>query len=334
VQYALAVSNFDLTEDSGEETERPNRMRFAFIASTDNHRARPGSGYKEFSRRTMTDVIGPRDAEWSERFAPPVQAPVARSVADPPPGALGSYVSFERARSFLTTGGLAAVHASGRNRQAIWDAFQRKEVYGTSGPRILLWFHLLNDDAGVLPMGSETEMQAVPRFRVQAAGAFKQKPGCPDHVLDSLTPAKLQNLCSGECYHPSDERYLISRIEVIRIRPQQYSGEQVNPLIESPWRVFQCADNSAGCAVEFEDPDFIDATRDTVYYVRAIQEPSSAVNGDPLRCEFDADGNCTKVNICAAGFPQDPNENCLDEIEERAWSSPIFIDFRRKPDSR
>lgn len=69
VQYALAVSNFDLMEDLVEESARPHRMRFAFIASTDNHRARPGSGYKEFSRRTMTDVIGPRDAEWSDRFA-------------------------------------------------------------------------------------------------------------------------------------------------------------------------------------------------------------------------------------------------------------------------
>ena len=37
---------------------------------------------------------------------------------------------------------------------------------------------------------------------------------------------------------------------------------------------------------------------ETAYYVRVLQEESLAVGGDPLRCERDEEGNCTKINIC------------------------------------
>jgi hypothetical protein len=327
VQHALTVTGFGEDPGNANDPVASRRMRFGLIGSTDNHRARPGAGYKEFGRHRMADVLTPKDADWVERLAPEPEMPEPRSVKDPPPGSVGSQVNFERARSYLTTGGLAAIHADGRDRAAIWDALKRRETYGTSGPRILLWFELLTDDGDVLPMGSATAARSAPRFRVRAAGSFRQRPGCPQHVSSALTPERLERLCLGECYNPSNSRYLIERIEVVRIRPQRYAGEPVAPLIESPWRLFECPAEESGCVVEFDDPEFAVNRRDTLYYARAIQEPTAAVNGRPLACDYDADGRCIEVRACGQYPPADQNDDCLAEIGERAWSSPIFVDY-------
>ena len=71
--------------------------------------------------------------------------------------------------------------------------------------------------------------------------------------------------------------------------------------------------------------EFPEAARDALYYVRAIEEPTLAVNADPLRCRFDANGRCVAVDLCNALTPAE--DDCLDLTEQRAWSSPIYLDF-------
>jgi hypothetical protein len=324
-QYALALTNFD-------DPQRPRRFEFGVIASSDNHRARPGTGYKPVDRKLTTEANGLRDATWSERVYPP-EEPEARSVAIDALDLTRGFgtLEAERQASFFMTGGLAAVHADGRDRDAVWEALRRKEVYGTSGPRILLWFQLLNAERpdgtfGAVPMGSSVRLAENPRFEVRAVGSFEQKPGCPDHVTGALDAERLARICGGECYHPSDRRVPITRIEVVRVRPQSFPGEDVEGLVEDPWRVIPCDPDPAGCVARFEDPDFASAGRDAVYYVRAIEAPTPTINAANLRCEVDAEGRCVKVNPCYGDDYKTPADDpCTAPSEERAWSSPIFV---------
>jgi hypothetical protein len=320
-QYAMAISDF-----SGDE---PRRFRFGFIGSSDNHSARPGTGYKEYERRRMTEGSGPNTPAWIDSLynhrgdpAPASKARSEISVISP----LYNISNMERASSFFMTGGLVAVHSQGRSRDDVWSALQRKEVYGTSGPRILLWFDLLNGpDDETLPMGSETKLSHAPHFEVRAAGAFKQKPGCPEHSLEGLSPDRLESLCRGECYNPSDERLKIERIEIVRIKPQRTPDEPVGNLIEDPWRSFACPDDEAGCSISFSDDRFVDADREFIYYARAIQEATPAVNGGGLRCKFNDKGDCIEVDPCYGDSRTDLTDDCMTEVEQRAWSSPIFV---------
>jgi hypothetical protein len=307
------------------------RFRFGVIGSSDNHTARPGTGYKEVNRREMTEATGFRaDAPQAlRRLAErPPEEPLPRAVAWEPQGLAFGGQDRERMASFLTTGGLAAVHAAGRDRDAIWEALDRREVYATSGGRTLLWFDLVNAPGGRVPMGGEVETMAVPEFEVRAMGAFEQRAGCPDYAVSALSPERLHHLCRGECHNPSDRRKPITRIEVVRIRPQTGPLEKLDPLIEDPWLVLPCDDAGQGCVARFRDPEFRGMGRDTVYYVRAIEAPTPAVNGAGLRCTRDEDGRCVEVHACHGSEVRTPyEEDCLAEIEERAWSSPIFVDF-------
>ena len=317
VQYLMAL---------GRQTPEgdPLRFRFGFIASSDNHSARPGTGYKEVARTAFTET----------RFGNFLKTPLGRGAdKEPRPRSkaveLGDirapFLAFETERqaSFFLNGGLAAVHAAGRDRDAIWEAMQRREVYGTSGPRILLWFDLLNAPGGSpASMGSEVAISESPIFQARAVGSFEQNPGCPDDAADALTPEQRERLCRGECYHPSDRRRPISRIEVVRIRPQRGANEAIEGLVEDPWKVFECSGDPAGCQVAFTDETFRSAGRDALYYVRAIEAPSLAVGANPLGCSYDESGRCVEVKPC---FGRPDDDECLAETEERAWSSPIFV---------
>ncbi|MCP4039669.1 MAG: DUF3604 domain-containing protein, partial [bacterium] len=140
-QYIMALRNFD-------DPENPKRFEFGFMAASDNHTARPGTGYKEYGRIYTTEArLTQSGARVLGDVLPlPKVDPLPESIRFDPEGG-GAFFNLreaERGSSFFLTGGLMAVHSEGRSRDEIWQAMERREVYGTSGPRILLWFDLLN----------------------------------------------------------------------------------------------------------------------------------------------------------------------------------------------
>ena len=315
-QYALAIQNFD-------DPKNPQRLNMGFIASSDNHRARPGTGYKATTRLKTTEAAH-LSQSWRQRLFPTrdktaIPEPIVQEIVQE----MGfGAVEMERQASFWTTGGLAAVHSQGRSRDEIYAAMQRRETYGTSGPRMLLWF---NTKQGA-PMGSTVRATSSPEFEVKAVGAHKQKPGCPEDAVAALGEERIQKLCANECFNPSNERLKISRIEIIRIRPQAYAGEDVSQLIDDKWKVHNCRDDGNGCSFSFTDPEFADSQRAATYYARAIQEPTLRINGDNLGCTYDDEGNCVKLNICYGDDRTSASDDCKSEVEERAWSSPIYVE--------
>ena len=283
-----------------EEKDVLNSFKLGLIGSTDNHKARAGSGYKEFARKSMGDSWGAKDnLTW---LLPP-----------------------ERGASFYSTGGLVAVHAPKLERNAIYNSLYQREVYATSGERILLWFNLLDSENGITPMGRERNISQKPQFEVTAIGSFKQKPGCPEYVHTAMSAEEISRLCLNECYNPSNERNKIDRIEIVKITPTT-ELDSISNNIQDPWKVFTCNDKGEGCSANFFDDEYVLNNKSSLYYARAIQEPTNIVGGDPLRCELNEAGECIKIRPCYSSGPDfDPNDDCLALVGERAWSSPIFL---------
>lgn len=331
VQAGLAITNFD-----GEE---PVRFSWGFIGSSDTHTARPGIGYKAFARHYMTDVSGATTERVAGYFVQREREQPAHSIALEREWLIQNIgfqiTEVERQASFFTGGGLVAAHATERSRDGVWDALQSREVYATSGLRQLLWFDLVDATGETLaPMGASADLDDNPTFRVRAVGSLKQNPGCPDYAVRGLPADRLQQLCRGECYNPGNDRHLITRIEIVRIRPQITPDENIDALIEDTWLTLPCDDQGEGCTVEFTDPDFAASARDTLYYVRAIQEPTGQVNGDALRCEYDENGRCIQANPCFGDYRTDMAEECVTSVEHRAWSSPIYLGYQPAIEAR
>lgn len=214
--------------------------------------------------------------------------------------------------------GFAAAWAEENTRDAIYQAFRRKEVFATSGPRIRLRFFAGYDfEANMLSAANGIE-QAYANG-VTMGGTLLAKQQAADNssspgfmVIASADPknAPLQRIQIVKGWVDSAGKTYENVIDVACAH-----GAEVNPHTN------RCPDNGArvdisDCSINPEsgsaqlstlwhDPEF-DPQQRAFYYARAIENPT---------CRW------STWDAIRAGVA--PRPDLATTIQERAWSSPI-----------
>jgi len=261
-----------------------NPYRLGIIASTDTHNGTPGlTDERDFvgHRGTDDDTAAKRLGNGSLT-----------------PGGIE-----------FSGGGLTAVWAEENSRPSLFAALRRREVYGTSGPRLTVRFFgapslpadLCSDPnlvskayAAGVPMGSVLpKLGTAPSFVVAAL----RDPGTPSHPS---VPLQRIQIVKGWRDAAGNHQ------AVYDIGGNPNNGASVDA---------DCTPHGAGddslCAV-FTDPDF-HATDNAFYYARVLENPT---------CRW-------STYECNALALADRPASCTDPtipktVQERAWTSPIW----------
>lgn len=291
-QYARAALRRGLEQ---EAKLGANPFKFGLIGSTDAHTSLATSREDNFyGKNTPSEP----DAErWSHLF-----------FKGEKPGT--TYYNWETLAS-----GLAAVWARENTREAIWDAFKRKEVYATTGSRILVrvfagWDFTPDEVeradfadrgyAGGVPMGGDLRQAPegkTPTFMIRALRD-------PDNAnLDRIQIIKGWVNKNGE----SEER--IYDVAVSDDRKIGANGRCKTPVGNTVNIADASYTNTIGdvlLTAYWKDPDF-DPNQRAFYYVRVIEIPK------PSWQAYDAKFYGVKIS----------SEVPLT-VQDRAYTSPIW----------
>lgn len=295
-----------------EEKGTGNPYKFGFIGSSDTH-----TGAISDDETNWFGKVGLLDSTSALRGAVPLpeeQVKALRAASDNP--ALVKQGDAEYRKSATETwsaAGLAAVWAEENTREAIYNAFRRKETFATSGPRIRVRFFAGYgyDDAMLeskdmvkrayadgVTMGGDLLAQKgdTPKFLVWAtrdasSAALQRIQIIKGYMKEGKSYEKVYDVvCSdGLVVDPATHR-CPDNGATVDITDCSYSLDKGDPELKAVW----------------SDPDF-DADQRAFYYVRALENPT---------CRW------STWDAIRAGVP--PRPDLKSTIQERAWSSPIW----------
>ena len=274
-----------------------NPYRFGVIGASDTHNA--AGSFEE-------------DNYWSKTGLMDIE-PYTRGSVPLPDSSPGNPEYAQGAAQYWGASGLAGVWAESNTRDAIFDAFRRKETFSTSGPHIKVRFFAGYDiDESLLdapdaiakayakgvPMGADlpADGERAPRFLAWAARdadtvALQRLQIIKGWVENGAThEAVIDIACSDEgTVDPSTQRC-----------PD--NGATVDPGTCS----VSADKGAAELKAVWQDPDF-DPTQRAFYYVRVLENP---------KCRW------STWDAIRAGVAPRPDMQAT--IQDRAWSSPIW----------
>lgn len=229
--------------------------------------------------------------------------------------------------SFNTNpGGFFGVWAEENSRDAIFDAIRRREVFGTSGPRIQpRFFGGWDFDPSLCESPNLIEQayaQGVPMGGVlldrslandKSRGKNKDS-GAPTFLVSaSRDPATTQQQ-SGQLERVQIIKGWVGDNGVYEQRVYDVAGSKTT---DTSLDLQTCEPSGAGhsalCAV-WKDPDF-DAAKRAVYYSRVVEMPSC--RWSTLSCNRLPKGERP---------PQCESPTFPKTVQERAWTSPIWYE--------
>jgi hypothetical protein len=208
----------------------------------------------------------------------------------------------------LTPGGLAVVWAEENTRESIFLALRRRETYATSGTRPLLRFF----------GGADLPADACDRADFAAQGYASGVP--MGGVLPATTAPRFAIKAQKDPQGVGLQRIQMVKIWVDEAGAPQEAVIDVTPALDTSAGVdlSTCAPTGPQreeiCTV-WQDPDF-EPGRPAIYYVRLLENPS---------CRW-SQSYCNDLRRQGAALPEAcDNPAVPQQIQERAWSSPIYL---------
>ena len=272
-----------------EQSLGVNPFKFGLIGSTDSHSTMASAEENNFWGKFALD-----------------STPSARTVGTLP----GTENMFG-----MSAAGLAAVWAEKNTRASIFEAFQRKEVYATSGPRIALrffgGFEFIDADASSREIAKVGYARGVPMGGDLTAAPAGQAPGFLIHAVKDPKEGNLDRVQVVKGWLGSDGETYEKVYDVAWSGNRQIGADGKLPAVGSTVNpdtgTYTNDIGTAELAKVWHDPDF-DPDQRAFYYVRVLQIPT------PRYSLLDA----IALQIDNAETGQ------VASIQERAYSSPIW----------
>jgi Protein of unknown function (DUF3604) len=215
----------------------------------------------------------------------------------------------------LSAAGLAGVWASENTRQGIFDAFHRKEVYATSGPRIALrvfgGYAYRSADANARDIAGVGYAGGVPMGGDLPSAKDGKAPGFLVHAMKDERSGNLDRLqmVKGWVDASGNTHEKVFDIAWSGGRKVGANGKlpDVGNTVDAATATWRNDIGAMELATMWKDPQFNPRQR-AFYYVRVLEIPT------PRHSTYDA---------VALGI--DPAQTKAPVwIQERAWSSPIW----------